>query len=227
MNQNNNSSLSKLTIGVRRPDWICSNAYQEVILVRDASPSMDGQKASDASAASQDLVVELAEPGNKDGFRVAIVNFSGDAEVVHDMAKATALKGGVKTLTADNGGGTNITAGLDAAFELIKKGEGIAAPGVFRLRPVVLLFSDGQHNTGPAPAAAAARLKCLADIVTVGYGSDADELELKALATSEQHYYRCVSGKDLRRFLAAVGATLTATMSARVNATMSLGQMQQ
>ena len=35
--------------GLRRPNWICRNVQQNVVLVRDRSGSMLGQKAKDAS----------------------------------------------------------------------------------------------------------------------------------------------------------------------------------
>jgi hypothetical protein len=66
--------VSIVQSGLRRPSWICQNVQQKAILVRDRSGSMSGQKAKDASAASLDLVEELAQPSNKDGFLVGVVD---------------------------------------------------------------------------------------------------------------------------------------------------------
>ena len=214
--------------GVRRPHWICSNVKQNVINVQDNSPSMRGQKIKDASAANLDLVHELAQPANKDGFNVAVVSFSGSAQVVHGLTKATELDGKVKPLSVGLfSGGTNITAGLQTALDLLEAAENSPQEGVLYLRSVVICFSDGCHNTGPHPRDVADKLKQKADLVTVAFGSDADEAMLRELASTPQHFYRCANGRELRSFLAAVGATLTGSMSAKTNATKALTLIQQ
>ena len=212
--------------GVRRPNWICRNVKQNVVFVRDKSGSMDGQKAKDASAASLDLVAELAEPVNKDGFYVGVVDFGRGSTIVHNLDKATTLNGRVSSLFA-NDGSTNITAGLEDAMSVLEKAEQHNQEGVSFLRPVVIVFTDGCHNEGPGPQSVANRLKGVADLVTVAFGSDADETLMRSLATSPQHFYRCSTGRELRSFLAAVGATMTATMAAGTNATQALTMIQQ
>lgn len=61
-----------------------------MVLVRDGSGSMSGQKAQDASSASLDLVAELAQPANKDGFVVGVVDFATKSQIVHDITRAGA-----------------------------------------------------------------------------------------------------------------------------------------
>ena len=226
-----NSNVKPITIvrsGLRRPNWICRNVKQDVVLVRDKSGSMSGQKARDASVASLDLVAELAEPTNKDGFNVAVVDFSSGSKVIHNLEKATVLNGNVSPLSAGLfGGSTNITAGLEDAVSILEKAETQSAEGVSHLRPVVIVFTDGCHNEGPNPHDVANRLKSIADLVTVAFGSDADEVLMNSLATTPQHFYRCSTGRELRSFLAAVGATMTATMTAGSNATQALTMIQQ
>ncbi len=221
-------AMTIISSGLRRPSWICSNVKQNVILVRDRSGSMSGQKATDASAASLDLVAELAQPGNKDGFNVACIDFSSRSKIVHDLDKATALSGKVARLsTGLLDRSTNITAGLEDASCVLEKARNSNQDGVTYLRPVVIVFTDGCHNEGEPPYTVANRLKANADLVTVAFGNDADETLLRDIASSPQHFYRCTSGKELRRFLAAVGATMTATMAARTNATQALTKIQQ
>src|SRR6185503_17328175 len=113
-----------------------------------------------------------------------------------------------------------ITAGIERATEILKAPKANQA-GVAYLKPVVIAFTDGGHNQGPAPHDAANRLKTIADLVTVAFGDAADEALMGALATSTQHFYRCSNGRELRKFLAAVGATMTATMAAGANATQA------
>ena len=119
--QNHNTKqMTTVRGGLRRPNWICRNVKQNVVFVRDKSGSMSGQKAKDASAASLDLAAELAEPTNKDGFNLGVVDFASDSKVVHDLEKATVLNGKVAALSVGLfGGSTNITAGLEDAYSLL------------------------------------------------------------------------------------------------------------
>jgi len=216
-------TVSIVRCGVRRPNWVNSNTRQKAVLVRDASGSMLGQKAADASAASRDLVQELAAPSNKDGFLVAVIDFSGNARVVNPLEKATVLAERVAPIQPTSS--TNFTAGLQAALDILQQGP--PEEGIHYLRPVVIGFTDGQHNVGADPHEVAGALKEKADLVTVAFGTDANETLLRELATSPQHFYRCASGRELRSFLAAVGATLTATHVAKTNATQALASVSQ
>jgi uncharacterized protein YegL len=226
-----NQNVKPMTIvrsGVKRPNWICSIARQMVVLVRDASGSMWPKKAKDASGASQNLVDELAQPSNKDGFSVAVVDFSSASKVVHKMEKATSLNGKLDAISSSLfGGSTNITAGLKDALAILNKAEGQGEDRVSYLRPVVIVFTDGCHNHGPAPHDVANLLKEKADLVTVAFGRRADETLMRDLASTPQHFYRCSTGRELRSFLAAVGTTMSASIAAGVSATEPLSSIQQ
>jgi uncharacterized protein YegL len=211
--------------GLRRPNWVCSNVRQNVCLVRDGSGSMAGSKARDASGASLELVEELAQPVNKDGFSVAVIDFSSAATVIHPLTGAKSLHGNVKPLnTGLFGGSTNITEGLSAALDVFGRTQ--TPDGITLLRSVAIVFTDGCHNTGPDPYSVAEKLKSIADVVAVAFGSDADEQLLRRIASTPQHFYRCSTGRDLRSFLAKVGETMTATMAQKANATQALATMQ-
>ncbi|MBI4872086.1 MAG: VWA domain-containing protein [Candidatus Riflebacteria bacterium] len=218
-------TFGNVTIGIRRPNWVNRLVGQLVILVGDCSLSMSGAKALDASKARQELVAELARSENKDAFEVAMIDFHGSAALTRDVTKATALANDVPQLTVDRfSSGTDITAGLSTALAVLARAAGTEKA---YLRPVVIIFSDGMHNGPVAPDDVARCLRERADLVTVAYGTDADELGLRQLATSEQHFYRCTDGRALRQFLAAVGATLTGTMSQRRDATGALAGLGQ
>ena len=220
-------SQSIVKSGLKRPNWINRNCKQNVVLVRDKSPSMQGRKARDASDASQDLVRELAKPENKDGFNVAVVDFSGSSSIVHPLMRATELDGRMKPLRVGFfSNGTNITAGLKDVLRILKENEEPPS-GIMYLRPVGICFSDGCHNTGPHPSETATRVKEIADLVTVAFGDDADEGLLQNLATTPQHFYRCSNGRELRKFLAAVGATMSQTMASGTDATKALSTIHQ
>jgi len=213
------------TQGLTRPGWVNRLVRQEAIVVADGSGSMNGRKARDASAAILALVTELAKPSNKDAFDTAVVAFDDGAEVALAPTKATEA---VPRLVGFNvvdgrGGSTNITAGLQRALDLVLQFEKTQNT---RLRPAVLLFSDGGHNVGAPPDAVADQLRQKADLVCVAYAGG-DEILLRRLATSPQHFYRCTDGAALRQFLAQVGATMSMTHARGCNATQALGQMQQ
>lgn len=221
MNSPQHHQSAFLYSGLSRPAWVCSNVRQSACLVGDGSPSMAGQKAKAASDARIDLVSALADPTNKDGFKVGIVDFAKKAKMVQQLTKASALAGNVPSLsTGCLGSATNINAGLELALKMLQ--EETKEPGISYLRPVVLIFTDGCHNSGPSPETVANDLKVIADLVTIAFGTDADETLMRSLASSPQHYYRCNSGQELRAFFAAVGHTLTQTRLAGQNATYGL-----
>ena len=224
--QSSNQPLvrSRLT----RPSWINSECRQVAIPCRDASPSMSGQKAKDASQATFQLICELAKPSNNSGFWSSVIDFAGSATIRHELMSAADLAHNLRPIsTSLFSGGTNITAGLELAHQLCQKTPGEGQTDIRWLKPVVILFSDGCHNRGPKPDATAKLLRKVADVVTVAYGSDADIKLLKSLATSPQHHYQCKDGSDLRQFFAAVGASMTASLASGVDATNALAQIKQ
>lgn len=220
-----NSVSRPLKLTVARPAWVCSNRRQGVTIVGDDSPSMTGQKARDATDAILALVGELAEPSNKDAFDVAVVSFDEMVQQVLGLRPATQARGELEgtDLLRGRGSGTNITAGLEEAERIV---DNMLAREASQLRPVVLLFSDGAHNTGPQPDAVADRIKQKADLVTVAY-DEGDEALLRRLASTPQHFYKCRHGAELRAFMASVGETLTTTMARGMNATNALASMNQ
>jgi len=212
-------SQSFIIKSVKRPNWICSNVKQNIAILRDASGSMEENgKAEEAYKAASDLIAELINPNNKDGFYAIVIDFSTKAEVKHNLQKVSDLQ---NLLPIATGGGTSITAGLEKAFEILMNKENQNNEFSF-LKPVILLFTDGNHNQGVAPNELATQIKKDVDIVTIAFGNDADEKILMEIATSPQHFYRCKNGKELRMFLAEVGATLVASMVFRENTTENL-----
>ena len=209
---------------VSRPAWVCSLAKQRVVWVRDKSGSMEGEKARHASEACQALLNELANPANKDGFVVGVVDFNEQAEIVHPFALASQWVG--KLAPINPGGYTNVTSGLEQGWSMLEQAESSDGSGVVYLRPVVIVFSDGCHNRGERPETIADKINDKVDLVTVAYGTDADEALLRSLALTPQHFYRCRDGKELRAFLKSVGPTIAKTRAAGANATQALGSMQ-
>jgi len=212
---------------VRRPQFGFRQS-QTVVLLRDDSGSMAesagaGTKASEATAASADLVRSLCDPANRDAFDVAIVDFGVDAQEVQPLDRATAMRG-VPALGA-SGRATNITAAIERALAIVGAAPPWRAQGFRAARPAVVLFTDGCHNHGPAPEAAADALKIQADVVTVAFGTDADESLLVRLASTPAHFYRAASGAELRMLLAQVGRTLSVSMRSNASAGQLLSRI--
>lgn len=207
-----------VTTDLRRPNHICSQVKQEVIVLRDASPSMDGDKARQAQAACEEMTDTLAQPINKGGFVMAVADFNDKAYLAHDWELVTDLAGHIKPLRLSST--TNMTDALRLANEMLDTHRRDSS--VKYLRPVVLVFSDGRHNTGESPINEANRLKAKADVVCVAFGDDADETLLMSIASTSQHFYRVQNGAELRHFMAAVGDTLTITMAQKRDATQAL-----
>lgn len=203
--------------GLVRP--ISLQRQQLAVLVRDASSSMAGEKARAADGALRALATELANPGNRGAFTIAVIDFSSSAKLVHPPEAAETIVPHLIPLSAS--GMTNVAAALTEAENVVR-----SAPKQFAsTRPVVLLFSDGRPNCGGDARAVAAGLTSIADIVTVAFGSDADEEFLRAIATSPSHFYRCRDGRDLRKFFTAVGATLSQSIASGVPAAGPLGTL--
>jgi uncharacterized protein YegL len=180
-------------------------------------------KARNAGQACSDLISELAVEPNKDAFYASVIDFSDDANVVHTFTKATALNGKVAPISA--GGETNITAALELAKSQFETRRPRLPEGVRFVLPVTLLMSDGCHNVGVGPTAAADALKQISLLVTVAFGADADEDLLKAIATTPQHFYRCRDGKELRAFCAEFGETMSLSIRTGMNATATLANL--
>ena len=219
------NKTGQIIVGLKRPAWVSSNTRQDVILMRDASGSMQGQKADDATAACHDLVLELADPINKNAFHVGVIDFSDTASVVHPLAEATSLESSLSPISVTSN--TNITAAIREAIHMLQASASVKMEGVRFVPPVALLFSDGCHNVGQGPTDVADELKQSATFVTVAFGDDADENLLKSLATTPQHFYRCKNGRELRQFLPAFGNTLSIGLQTGANTTQLLTNVRQ
>jgi len=228
MSTNESQQLRRMgpTMGLRRPNWIAQGRQQDIGLVRDRSLSMMGQKAEDESIACCELVKEVGRPYNKDAFRVAVIDFSGTSDLVHDFEKASVLMGTMKKVRVDTKGtGTDIALGLMNTVILLDSSRDYLENTT--MRPVVILLTDGLHNAYSDPLKIADHLKKKADLLTVAFGDDADEELLKEIASTPKHFYRCLSGKELRAFLGYVGTSLTTAMHTSQSCTETLSRLPQ
>ncbi|MCC6681238.1 MAG: VWA domain-containing protein [Phycisphaeraceae bacterium] len=194
------------TCVTQRPAWM-SVVYLLCVLIRDVSTSMAGMRAKEATQASIALAHEVAMPVNQHRIDGAIIDFSDSATLVCPPTPATELVGKIKPMHA--GGYTNMHHGLELALPLVQAHHGPRKPSV------VVLYSDGEFNTGGDPTPVADQLRQAgATLITVAYGDDAGYDTLRAIATSPNHCYRRAIGNDaLRQFMADLGKTLTHTLT--------------
>ncbi len=155
-------------------------------LVLDRSGSMTGEKMRMATTAAISAAGQLSDQD-----LVGVVTFDNEARWAVDLqsaANASAIASKLAGLTS--GGGTRISAGLELAWEGLRR-----APA--RIRHVILL-SDGVSSPGPF-AEIAARLS--ADRITlsaVGVGPDADAQLLEQLARwGRGRYYHAATAETL------------------------------
>lgn len=209
--------------GLVRPNWICSNRKQAVLILADCSGSMVGEPIDQASIAIEDLACKLAIPENKDSFYVGITEFNEQAHIIRRIIKATELVGHLPQMTAR--GCTDMASALNCAKSQIDSENLPKLENATWLEPVFIFTSDGNHNTGDNPITIADELKKQATIVTIAYGNHADEDLLLKLATSSQHNFHCRDGVEIREFMANLGDTLTNSFTTRTNTADEIAKM--
>ena len=131
--------VSVLVGALARPEWTLRSAGSDVVVVVDRSRSMPA-----GSQATAEELVQLLEPQRRPGDRLGVISFGREARVDLPLASDVRFGGFV---TAIDGEASNLSAGLDAAGDLI--------PAERAGRVVVL--SDGRA-TGLDARAAARRL---------------------------------------------------------------------
>jgi len=171
-----------------------------VVLCRDASPSMGGRKAERAYEAGRDLL-HLLTQGD---FDFAVLDFSDTVELAHPPSLAGSLWPRLRPIET-GGRGTDLGGPLACATSLVLS----RSPGYHPLSAVIL-FTDGNHNTGPDPCPIADRLKEHAEVFTLGIGPDADANLLEKLASSTDRFHRCGDVPELASRLREIGIQLAA-----------------
>lgn len=196
---------------------------QDIIIGFDKSISMGGENKSEAAnRAVLELLDGLDKPENKGAFRVALIAFGNGAEVIKPLSLVRDVKKSFLGIEPSDCA-TNITACLKKSFKVLNNRE--KREERQSLKPVVLLFTDGGHNQGEGPEGIAKEIKEICDLVTVGFGSDADLQLLQQIATTREHCYKCENGTELQKFLGNVGTTLSHTLSQGRNATQELSRV--
>jgi uncharacterized protein YegL len=196
---------------------------QLVCIVADNSDSMAGEKAKAATQGIHEMLTNAQTRGpqgvERSSYRLLLIRFSNDAKIAPgcDMTPVRQIDPQTIEVCGD-GGQTNITAALQLTRDRL-------APYMKSLQerpenaehplPLVLLYSDGEHNVGDSPAGVAAEIKGLnldgdpVVIVCAGIAvgkAHPDEATLREIASPEC-YFPATELEKLTRFLAEVGSS--------------------
>jgi len=196
---------------------------QLVCILADNSGSMSGEKAKAATDGIREMIMECQSRGptgpERSYFKLLLVRFGSTAEVDPqcDMTPVRKIDPDQIEILGD-GGQTNITAALQVTLDRL-------CPYMHSLQdhperaehpvPLVILFSDGEHNVGEGPQSVAEQIRQLnldGDPVViaaagVAVGNDApDENMLRAIASPEC-YVHITNAQALSRFISSVGSS--------------------
>ncbi len=174
-------ALSALVVGMARPQVAVAVPREEatVILAMDSSGSMTATDVQpDRMTAAREAASSFVD-GLPDGFRVGVVSFSNEADVVvpptddHDEALR-----GLSALRADNGTALGDAIARSVDLGVTSLDEQLAANSE-ETPVVVLLLSDGANTTGDyEPVEAAQKAKDAGvPVYTVALGTDAGTVE--------------------------------------------------
>ena len=175
-------ALSALVVGMARPQVAVAVPRQEatVILAMDSSGSMTATDVQpDRMTAAREAASSFVD-GLPDGFRVGVVSFSNEADVVvpptadHDEALR-----GLSALRADNGTALGDAIARSVDLGVTSLDEQLAAAKDSETPVVVLLLSDGANTTGDyEPLEAAQKAKDAGiPVYTVALGTDAGTVQ--------------------------------------------------
>lgn len=198
----------KMTVKKKLPTGVASNVKQHVVFMLDKSSSMSGSKITELDMAMTALIAQLADPSNKDGFRVTIIPFNHSSQVECQAVPASSIP----PLNLVASGSTNFNAPIkDAIAELDTFKAQPNPDGWQYLQPIVLMLSDGQ---APVTDQNIQDLQERANVISVAYGADANQQTLSKIASDGQVHVVGTDGGALRDFLAVVGATMVSTIKA-------------
>lgn len=196
---------------------------QLVCVLADNSGSMAGEKAQAATQGIREMIMECQSRGptgpDRSYFKFLLIRFDTTATVdPHcDMTPVRQIDPDQVQIVGD-GGQTNITQALQVARDRLRPYLQTVEAHSERPEhplPLVILFSDGEHNDGPPPQSVADEIKKLSldgesvVIAVAGVamgGSQPDEKTLRQLASPEC-YVPITNAQVLSRFISSVGSS--------------------
>ncbi|MBY5974321.1 VWA domain-containing protein [Ferrimonas balearica] len=182
---------------------------QAVGLMIDSSGSMIGTKVANAKAAASLLVGELV-PGQT---AIGVGEFDGYPSEIYPITDIPDPDTGVRSAAQaaiagiNAGGGTDIEAAALLGLEAIQNFDGGSRPSV------AYLLTDGQSYVDQARVIDA-YVAADVPLITFGFGSDVDDVLLKALAdgTGGEYFFSPTTLADIQQAFAAANAAFSSSV---------------
>ena len=196
---------------------------QLVCVLADNSGSMAGEKAKAATNGIREMIMECQSRGptgpDRSYFRLLLVRFDSNAAVdpQADLTPVRKIDPDQIEIRGD-GGQTNITAALQPALDRLSPYMQSLQDHPERAEhpvPLIIIFSDGEHNVGSGPQPVAEQIKQLkldgdpVIIATAGVsvgGGQPDEKTLRTIASPEC-YVHIANAQALSQFISSVGSS--------------------
>lgn len=167
-----------------------------VILLLDVSGSMSGEKIRNLNDAVRDMLEDFRDTENGETeIHVAVITFGAEVTLHQALASAGAVQWHALSAT----GGTPLGIALQMAKAMIEDKDVVPSRAY---RPVVVLVSDGQPNSGwesPLNHFITDGRSAKCDRMAMAIGADADEAVLRNFITGTQNpLFYAENAKQLR-----------------------------
>ena len=196
---------------------------QLVVVLADNSGSMAGEKAQAATQGIREMLMECQSRGpagpDRSYFKLLLIRFDHEAVIdpLCDMTPVRRIDPDLVSIDG-RGGQTDITAALELALMRLKPyvdGLQRHAERAEHALPLVLLFSDGEHNVGSGPKLVATEIKRLnldgepVVIAVAGVSSGSEHPDQGTLCeiASPECYVDITNAQSLVAFIASVGSS--------------------
>lgn len=176
---------------------------RDICLVLDRSGSMFGQKIEDLKDAVNVFLNELDNTLAEE--QVGLVSYATDSKIEKQLTKNfSSLRRQADSFEA--GGLTAIGLALDDGVKVMSNRRRRRPFAV----PIIILMTDGNHNTDfepIIPAREAARKNIV--VHTITFGNDADFSRMRAIAnTTDGQHFHAPDARTLKRIFAEIASTL-------------------
>lgn len=201
---------------------VTSRSPWHIVLVLDDSFSMQGPKIAMLNEAIRRMIAEMTEisGGMKPYFRLSIIRFGDDAEVLSEAENEQEIDLTLVTSLRGDSGLTNATAALEEAYALLER----TPARVTEFEPFLFFFSDGQPNDKVSALEVGDRLKAMnlasgrLHLITVGFG-DVDEEFMRHLGACDDgssRFCKLTDERHILEFFPKIGTlTVSQTMDSR------------
>jgi uncharacterized protein YegL len=179
-----------------------SRRDRDICLVVDRSGSMDGTKIEDLKSAVTVFLAALGETP-QDEF-VGLASYSTGATRDHDLTQDLGLiDNTMQDMLA--AGFTNIGGGIDIGNSILSDGRDSNF-----VEKTIIVMTDGIHNTGTDPYAAAERCRNAGIVIhAITFGAGADQVRAQEVAElTGGTFHHAPTGDDLRDIYREIALTL-------------------